>query len=260
MACGLALPQAAKADIGLCSSVPNNLILNCGFETGDFSDWTQGGNLAFTSVTGALTVGGSGGTTFNPNSGNFQAELGPTNSDGTLSQTFVTKTGDVYQVQFYMAGEGGTGSDFSAFINANTLLATNPAPNQSYTLYTYTITAGGPSTTLQFTISEAIRAFSFSDDVSVNDTTGGEHLSPHRTLCSEAGWQAYSQSQGVEGYELKFRTCGHQTAFNAVFRNLRNRTNPIAPAPRMPVIQVEGSGTGPGDVFVVELIVAFETT
>jgi len=57
--------------------------VNCGFETGDFTGWTQSGNTGFTSVTGSF-----GGIA--PNSGNFPACMGPVGSDGLLSQTFGT--------------------------------------------------------------------------------------------------------------------------------------------------------------------------
>jgi hypothetical protein len=168
--CCLAHPAFATADI-ICSNVAGNLINNCGFETGDFSGWTQGGNTSFTEVTGSLTVGG-GGTTFDPNSGNFQAELGPSGSDGTLAQQFATTVGNVYQVSFYMAGEGGEGSDFSALFNGTTLLATgDPAPQQFYTLYSFNVTATTSLSTLQFAFRND-SSFQLLDDVSVKSLSG----------------------------------------------------------------------------------------
>jgi hypothetical protein len=33
-----------------CDATPGNLVANCGFETGDFTSWTQSGDLSFTDV------------------------------------------------------------------------------------------------------------------------------------------------------------------------------------------------------------------
>ena len=49
----------------ICDDIAGNLVVNCGFETGDFTGWTQDGNTGFTGV-----------TTF-PQLGNYAAYLGP---------------------------------------------------------------------------------------------------------------------------------------------------------------------------------------
>ena len=68
-----------------------NLIQNPGFETGNFSGWTQSGHLGFTSVPTSP---------FYVRSGTFGAFFGPIGSDGFLSQTFATGPGDAYIVAF----------------------------------------------------------------------------------------------------------------------------------------------------------------
>jgi hypothetical protein len=67
-----------------------NLVANPGFETGDFTGWTQGGNTGATFVTAGPFDG------FLPHSGNFFAALGPVGSDGTLSQDLATTPGHSY--------------------------------------------------------------------------------------------------------------------------------------------------------------------
>ena len=62
-----------------CQSVTTNLIVNCGFETGDLSGWTLTGNTGFTRVRG------NANPPF-PYSGNYYAKLGPVGSDGLLRQ------------------------------------------------------------------------------------------------------------------------------------------------------------------------------
>jgi hypothetical protein len=167
--CSLSFPGSASATSIVCQSVAGNVIANCGFETGDLSGWTQGGNLGFTGVNGSLFVPASGDT-YNPNSGSWQADLGPVGSDGMLSQTIATTPGDIYQIKFFMAGEGGNGSDFSAIFNGITLLATINPVQQFYTSYSYLQTATGTSTTLEFDFRNDT-SFQVLDDVSVTDTS-----------------------------------------------------------------------------------------
>ena len=63
----------------VCQSVSTNLIVNCGFETGDLSGWTLSGNMNYTRVRGIANPP-------YPYSGNYYAKLGPVGSDGLLSQ------------------------------------------------------------------------------------------------------------------------------------------------------------------------------
>jgi PEP-CTERM motif len=120
----------------VCQS-PGNLVANCGFETGDFTGWTQSGNLGFTGVTG-------GAYAF---SGSFGAYLGPVGSDGYLTQTIwgnsfsfqfrqdpsywaldtisVTPFGScgagcgIYFVDFWLASFGGPTNDFTLLWNGS---------------------------------------------------------------------------------------------------------------------------------------------
>ncbi len=119
----------------ICNGVAGNLVTNCGFETGNFSGWTQSGNLGFTGVTGGQYA----------NSGNYGAYLGPVGSDGYLTQfiwgntwtfafrqdpsywglddivvTFAGSCGagcGLYDASFYLANFGGTPNDFTVYFN-----------------------------------------------------------------------------------------------------------------------------------------------
>lgn len=99
----------AWAGASICDARLSNLVTNCGFETGDFTGWTQGGNTGFTDVTDDLF----------DNSGSFGAQLGPVGSDGTLSQTFLgdNPLNTVYYVSFYLMNLGGAPNDFTVFFN-----------------------------------------------------------------------------------------------------------------------------------------------
>jgi hypothetical protein len=89
----------------ICDAVAGNLVSNCGFETGDFTDWTQGGN------TGATLV-----STGYAHSGNFGAQLGPVGSDGTLTQ-MVGDNSTIYDVSFWLEMNGTPANDFTVFWN-----------------------------------------------------------------------------------------------------------------------------------------------
>jgi hypothetical protein len=143
---GLVIPNLAIANITVpCTSVAGNLIANCNFETGDFTGWSLAGNNEFTGVAGPFDG-------IAPNSGNFQVVIGAVGSDALLSQTFATTAGALYAVSFYMAGLGGEPSNFTATFNSDTLLSLNPAPDQSYVLYSYKVVATDPSSTLTFAV------------------------------------------------------------------------------------------------------------
>jgi hypothetical protein len=126
----------AWAAPSICNGVPGNFITNCGFEDGNFTGWTQGGNTGFTGVTGSVPY---------VNSGTFGAQLGPVGSDGTLSQSFAGNTlmfsfrqdpaywglddvvaldvgtcgngCNLWDISFYLYNDGGTPNDFTVFWN-----------------------------------------------------------------------------------------------------------------------------------------------
>src|SRR4051812_47110851 len=70
-----------------------NLVANGGFETGDFTDWINGGDTSFTGL--------STGDPVPVFAGNYSGFFGPL-SDGTLSQDVVTVAGMSYVVSFYL--------------------------------------------------------------------------------------------------------------------------------------------------------------
>ena len=143
VACLLATAPA-WASSSVCDAVAGNLVTNCGFETGDFTGWTQGGNTGFTSVTS------------NPHyvfSGNFGAQLGPVGSDGTLTQNVGAPGVTLYNASFWLLNDGGTPNDFTVFWNG---VDVGPdlvdAGSFSYTLFSAVLpgNAGVGSNTLEF--------------------------------------------------------------------------------------------------------------
>lgn len=123
-----------------------NLIINGGFETGDFTGWTQSGNLGSTSVSND-----------DPHSGVFEAKLGPVGSDGFLSQTLTTIPGQLYSVSFWLKNDigalpPGQHNDFKVFWGPSSsfTLFTDFGSAFSYSPFTYTQLATSTHTILKF--------------------------------------------------------------------------------------------------------------
>ena len=83
----------ASGSTSFCDSNPQNLVQNCGFETGDFTSWTTSGSDVTLGQLGNLY--GVEGTDpldgISPNSGSFQAFIADLDPNATtLSQTLNT--------------------------------------------------------------------------------------------------------------------------------------------------------------------------
>lgn len=140
----MTLPLSALP-VSICDSVAGNLVANCGFETGDFTSWTTGGNFEFTQVSSGNFSPYSGA-----NSGTYYATMGPVGSDGSLSQTLSTSSGATYTFSFYLGSVGDSPSDFTALWDGSPLLSlTNPNTGAAYTQFSYSVSGTG-SDTLQF--------------------------------------------------------------------------------------------------------------
>jgi hypothetical protein len=113
-------------------------LVNGGFETGNFSGWSQSGNTAFTFVSSS-----------NPKSGSFSAWLGPVGSLGFLSQTVATTAGASYNLSFALANTSSTANEFQVMFGGSTVFDQVNLGSQGYTNYQFTVTASSASTVLQ---------------------------------------------------------------------------------------------------------------
>lgn len=170
-----------------CDSVVGNLVSNCGFETGDFTSWTLGGN-------NANPVLYYGVDAFDANSGNYGAYLSSDLIDGTgpldLSQTLTTIAGFTYDVSFYLEQDTqpyvNNPHSFTATMGGTTLLTLTPSPASpgpygSFLQYVYSFTATGTSSVLNFAALNEDNFWSL-DDVTVVSTTVTPEPSTWATL------------------------------------------------------------------------------
>jgi len=142
--------------------VSDVLVQNGGFETGNFTGWTETGATTYMSVV-------SGSSTY-VHSGTYGAELGPAGALSYLSQTLPTSPGQAYLLSFWLsnpnAGSSRHTEQFQASWNGTTITnITNPAAF-GWTQFTFRVSATGASTVLQFGFRNDSYYFGF-DDVSV---------------------------------------------------------------------------------------------
>jgi Carbohydrate binding domain/PEP-CTERM motif len=132
-----------------------DLVTNGGFETGDFSGWTQFGD-----------TGASGVDPSFPNSGTYAAFFGPL-SPGGIFQTLATTAGVTYDVSFWIRQESGATNTFAFNWDGGAPEFTYTDINPGFTTLNFHLTASSNATDLRFTFSNT-PSFWDLDDVSVN--------------------------------------------------------------------------------------------
>ena len=133
---GLMTPSALRAD---------NLVVNGGFETGDFNGWT----VVSYGAGGAFGVGTANAPDL-PNSGTYYAFFGsddPSNPS-ILSQTMTTSLGQGYILNFWVANDTAAPgqSDFQALWDGGLLTDISGASVLGYTDYTFDVSGTGSDT------------------------------------------------------------------------------------------------------------------
>ena len=160
----------------------SNLVANGNFATGDFTDWTLGGNDSNASSPQLyIDTNAEGGSTYAVGMGSMGARrhLKPDHRDHGRP--------DLY-AELLAAERGVAGNDFAAIWNGQTLLSLTNAAQFGYTEYTYTVTATGSTTTLEFSAAiiqaSGIRQYLADGEWNVVDAATRRQL-----RSSAAGWQ-----------------------------------------------------------------------
>ncbi len=123
-------------------SIGQPLLQNGGFETGDFTGWTQSGNTAYTTVvtTSTYVHGGTHG-----------AEFGPSGNPGYISQNLPTTPGQTYLLSLWVRNAAGTTPNlFSAQWDGATVVALTNFTTTAWTNFQRLVTASTSSTLIQF--------------------------------------------------------------------------------------------------------------
>jgi hypothetical protein len=135
-----------------------NLVQNPGFETGDFTGWTQFGDTSFTAVD-------SGFDGVNPHGGSFQAHFGPI-GDGGISQTLTASAG-LFNIDFWLAAAGGGAGDYINVLFGGTSIYTLPGSGAfSYIHVVENGVSAGANPSLEFHFIN-VPSYWFVDDVTV---------------------------------------------------------------------------------------------
>jgi hypothetical protein len=135
-----------------------NLVVNGGFETGDFTGWMQVGNTGYNSVSPT-----------DPNSGEYAAWFGADKSLSGIQQNVATTAGVTYIFEFYLKTQNidpTLHAEAHALWNGSPVLTLIDPGDFGYTHYQYTVTATSALTPFEFDFRNDASYFQL-DDVSV---------------------------------------------------------------------------------------------
>jgi hypothetical protein len=150
-------PPGQKDDVYTATfTVTDELIVNGGFETGNFSGWG-------TAIASATLVGNMPNP---PHSGMFCAELGAVGVDDHFWQDLATTPGQSYHISFWYLSDGGSPADLHVTWGGVEIYSEINSPAHPYVLHEFDMVATGTTTRLDFGAYNT-PTFNALDDVSV---------------------------------------------------------------------------------------------
>jgi len=148
----------ATTTASVCDGIAGNLVMNCGFETGDFTDWKTDGFTIMDFVSDT-----------NPNSGQYSAAEGEDHLGG-FDQVIGTGSGN-YSLSYWLYSDGLVPNAFQVLIGGNLVVNDSDVGPFGYTEFTLPFTASGP-TDIEFLFQDNV-GFLYFDDVSVVPAAAG---------------------------------------------------------------------------------------
>ncbi len=140
--------------------VQANLVTNGGFETGDFSGWTETGDMSFNGV----QCPGPDASVY---TGDCSAFFGPIFAVGGIEQIInVGAAGLAWDLSFAFQPDGGNPSSFTVLFGGQTLLSLIDPPADGFTLYHFNGITSAANMTLAFNFFDEA-GFLFMDDVAL---------------------------------------------------------------------------------------------
>ena len=154
--CGWTLALISLGAVGSgrgdgCNGVSNNLVTNCGFETGTFSGYT---GTTTSNIFSGIDAGDPIAMGNTPYQGASEAYLGAIDRTATLSQLLTTTPGQTYEIEFALLNDttpiGGYSNSFAVSFGGATIFSKSNAPADGYQLETFFAIATSGSTALSF--------------------------------------------------------------------------------------------------------------
>jgi hypothetical protein len=144
-----------------------NLITNGGFETGDFTGWTQVGDTSYSGVcpSNDQSESCSGRDVFD---GKWMGDFGAVHYQGGVMQTVATIPGQTYQISFWLqTGYSDPPNSADITFDGQSLFSTVDMGRIPWTQMTFTRVASGSSADLDFRFYSVLDYYDL-DDVSVS--------------------------------------------------------------------------------------------
>ena len=195
--------------------VDPSIVVNGGFETGDFTGWTLNGDT----VVGNVTYNTVAPDDFYPgivHSGLFGAFLGEANTTASLTQTLPTVPGQQYQISFWLDETNDTGGvqQFAVQWDGTNIMNLMNSASFDWTNFQYTVTASSTNTVLEIDEENDPGYFGF-DDVSVTPVPtlalGGIVCTNE---CVQLNWAAVPRATYTVLYTTNLATGGWQVLGN----------------------------------------------
>jgi hypothetical protein len=170
-----------------------DLIVNGGFETGDFSGWTVNAGATF------VTTGGYGGVSA-AHGGRYYAAMGNVGGLGTItqSQTIATTAGQQYDLNYWLSSDGDVPNEFKVAWDGVTLYDSTNIPRMGWTNFDFTVTGTGSDTLTFYERNDP--GYLGLDDVTLNPLAANPV--PEPASCTLLGIGAV----GLFGYAWRRRT------------------------------------------------------